>query len=121
VVDNPRSTKRKAIIDEEDMVNTDNVLGSCKLNGVACDFREKKHFSAKEICDKYNSGHRSQIGNPSAYVGSRSEAMQQRLSSHDNGKMVALLEVFIKKYVQCYGCGNPETEILISKTQMISL
>lgn len=41
--------------------------------------------------------------------------------SHDNGKMVALLEVFIKKYVQCYGCGNPETEILISKTQMISL
>lgn len=41
--------------------------------------------------------------------------------SHDNAKMVALLEVFIKKYVQCYGCGNPETEILISKTQMISL
>jgi translation initiation factor 5 len=31
------------------------------------------------------------------------------------------LEIFIKKYVQCYGCGNPETEILISKTQMISL
>lgn len=41
--------------------------------------------------------------------------------SHDNAKIVALLEVFIKKYVQCYGCGNPETEILISKTQMISL
>ena len=41
--------------------------------------------------------------------------------SHDNGKMVALLEVFIKKYAQCYGCGNPETKILISKTQMISL
>ena len=41
--------------------------------------------------------------------------------SHDNGNMVALLEVFIKKYVECYGCGNPETEILISKTQMISL
>lgn len=41
--------------------------------------------------------------------------------SHDNAKMVSLLEVFIKKYVQCYGCGNPETEILISKTQMISL
>ena len=35
MVDNPRSTKRKAIVDEEDMVNTDNVLGSCKLNGVA--------------------------------------------------------------------------------------
>jgi len=41
--------------------------------------------------------------------------------AHDNSKLVALLEVFIKKYVQCYGCGNPETEILISKTQMISL
>lgn len=84
VVDNPRSTKRKDIIDEEDMVNTDNVLGSCKLNGVASDFREKIIFdldSAQEICDNYNSGHRSQFGNPSAYVGSRSEAMQQRLSS----------------------------------------
>uniref|UniRef100_A0A0D6R826 W2 domain-containing protein n=1 Tax=Araucaria cunninghamii TaxID=56994 RepID=A0A0D6R826_ARACU len=41
--------------------------------------------------------------------------------SHDNAKMVALLENFIKKYVQCYGCGNPETEILISKAQMISM
>lgn len=41
--------------------------------------------------------------------------------AHDNSKLVALLEIFIKKYVQCYGCGNPETEILISKTQMISL
>lgn len=41
--------------------------------------------------------------------------------AHDNSKLVALLEIFIKKYVQCYGCGNPETEVLISKTQMISL
>lgn len=41
--------------------------------------------------------------------------------AHDSAKLVALLEIFIKKYVQCYGCGNPETEILISKTQMISL
>ena len=48
MVDNPRSTKRKAIIDEEDMVNTDNVLGSCKLNGVACDFREKNIFQQKK-------------------------------------------------------------------------
>ncbi|KAI3815338.1 hypothetical protein L1987_15003 [Smallanthus sonchifolius] len=32
-----------------------------------------------------------------------------------------LLENFIKKYVQCYGCGNPETEILITKTQMVQL
>ncbi|GLJ52815.1 hypothetical protein SUGI_1125220 [Cryptomeria japonica] len=41
--------------------------------------------------------------------------------SHDTAKLAALLEIFIKKYVQCYGCGNPETEILISKTQMITL
>uniref|UniRef100_A0A804PB26 W2 domain-containing protein n=1 Tax=Zea mays TaxID=4577 RepID=A0A804PB26_MAIZE len=41
--------------------------------------------------------------------------------AHDTAKLAGLLEVFIKKYVQCYGCGNPETEILISKTQMLSL
>lgn len=41
--------------------------------------------------------------------------------SHDTAKLAALLENFIKKYVQCYGCGNPETEIHISKTQMITL
>ena len=31
------------------------------------------------------------------------------------------VEIFITKNVQCYGCGNPETEILISKSQMVSL
>ena len=31
------------------------------------------------------------------------------------------MKIFITKNVQCYGCGNPETEILISKSQMISL
>ncbi|XP_076940524.1 putative eukaryotic translation initiation factor 5-2 [Bidens hawaiensis] len=41
--------------------------------------------------------------------------------SHDTAKLVGLLENFIKKYVQCYGCGNPETEILITKTQMVQL
>lgn len=41
--------------------------------------------------------------------------------AHDTGKLAALLEIFIKKYVQCYGCGNPETEILITKTQMVQL
>ncbi|CAI9110617.1 OLC1v1010673C1 [Oldenlandia corymbosa var. corymbosa] len=41
--------------------------------------------------------------------------------SHDTAKLAALLEVFIKKYVQCYGCRNPETEILITKNQMIQL
>ncbi|XP_004492981.1 eukaryotic translation initiation factor 5-like [Cicer arietinum] len=41
--------------------------------------------------------------------------------SHDTAKLAGLLENFIKKYVQCYGCGNPETEILITKSQMIQL
>lgn len=41
--------------------------------------------------------------------------------SHDTPKLAGLLENFIKKYVQCYGCGNPETEILITKNQMIQL
>ncbi|KAG5623682.1 hypothetical protein H5410_008900 [Solanum commersonii] len=41
--------------------------------------------------------------------------------AHDTAKLAGLLEIFIKKYVQCYGCGNPETEILITKTQMIQL
>ncbi|KAI5684339.1 hypothetical protein M9H77_05567 [Catharanthus roseus] len=41
--------------------------------------------------------------------------------AHDTAKLAGLLENFIKKYVQCYGCGNPETEILITKTQMIQL
>ncbi|KAI3774594.1 hypothetical protein L1987_49153 [Smallanthus sonchifolius] len=41
--------------------------------------------------------------------------------SHDTAKLAGLLEIFIKKYVQCYGCGNPETEILITKTQMVQL
>ncbi|XVE95387.1 hypothetical protein REPUB_Repub02eG0092900 [Reevesia pubescens] len=41
--------------------------------------------------------------------------------AHDTAKLAGLLENFIKKYVQCYGCGNPETEIVITKTQMITL
>ncbi|KAJ4965639.1 hypothetical protein NE237_017488 [Protea cynaroides] len=41
--------------------------------------------------------------------------------SHDTAKLAGLLENFIKKYVQCYGCGNPETEVVITKTQMINL
>ncbi|XWS30776.1 hypothetical protein CRYUN_Cryun23aG0018700 [Craigia yunnanensis] len=41
--------------------------------------------------------------------------------SHDTAKLAGFLENFIKKYVQCYGCGNPETEILITKNQMIQL
>ncbi|KAK4279870.1 hypothetical protein QN277_011575 [Acacia crassicarpa] len=41
--------------------------------------------------------------------------------AHDTPKLAGLLENFIKKYVQCYGCGNPETEIVITKSQMIQL
>lgn len=41
--------------------------------------------------------------------------------AHDTAKLAGLLETFIKKYVQCYGCGNPLTEILISKNQMIQM
>ena len=35
--------------------------------------------------------------------------------AHDSGKLKELLEGFIKKYVQCYSCGNPETVIKIRK------
>ncbi|MBA0746011.1 hypothetical protein Gogos_008562 [Gossypium gossypioides] len=41
--------------------------------------------------------------------------------AHDTAKLAGLLENFIKKYVQCYGCGNPETEVVITKTQMLTL
>lgn len=41
--------------------------------------------------------------------------------AHDTAKLAGLLENFIKKYVQCYGCGNPETEIVITKNQLITL
>lgn len=85
------STMRKDIRDKEVMVklDTDNVPGSSKLNGVACDLREKNILdldSAQEICDNYKSDHTIQLANPSAYVGSRSEAMEQRSSSSSTGK-----------------------------------
>ncbi|KAL3130990.1 hypothetical protein ABBQ38_000314 [Trebouxia sp. C0009 RCD-2024] len=35
--------------------------------------------------------------------------------AHDNGKLLELLEGFIKKFVQCYACGNPETQVKIKK------
>lgn len=41
--------------------------------------------------------------------------------AHNTAKLAGLLENFIKKYVQCYGCRNPETEIIITKTQMVNL
>lgn len=41
--------------------------------------------------------------------------------AHDTAKLAGLLENFIKKYVQCYECRNPETEIVITKSQLIIL
>ncbi|WIA37750.1 hypothetical protein OEZ86_014627 [Tetradesmus obliquus] len=35
--------------------------------------------------------------------------------AHDNKKLSELLEAFIKTYVQCYSCGNPETMMKIKK------
>lgn len=35
--------------------------------------------------------------------------------AHDQKKLCELLEGFIKKYVQCYSCGNPETMMKIKK------
>jgi translation initiation factor 5 len=35
--------------------------------------------------------------------------------AHDTKKLCELLESFIKKYVQCYSCGNPETVMKIRK------
>ncbi|XP_002965983.2 probable eukaryotic translation initiation factor 5-1 [Selaginella moellendorffii] len=39
--------------------------------------------------------------------------------AHETPKLCDLLDRFIEKYVQCYKCGNPETDILLDK--MISL
>lgn len=74
------------------------------------------------------------LGRPAAYttkffgceLGAQSKFDEKSGTSHVNGahdtaKLAGLLENFIKKYVQCYGCGNPETEIIITKTQMIIL
>ncbi|CAI9105948.1 OLC1v1004985C1 [Oldenlandia corymbosa var. corymbosa] len=41
--------------------------------------------------------------------------------SHETAKLAGLLEVFIKKYVQCYYCKNPETDIIVTKSQMVQL
>lgn len=42
--------------------------------------------------------------------------------AHATAKLDELLENFIKKFVQCHHCGNPETEVIISKrTEMITL
>ncbi|KAL7155984.1 hypothetical protein ABFS83_03G112700 [Erythranthe nasuta] len=74
------------------------------------------------------------LGRPASYttkhfgceLGAQSKFDEKTGASHVNGahdtsKLAGLLENFIKKFVQCYGCGNPETEIIITKSQMINL
>lgn len=41
--------------------------------------------------------------------------------AHDAAKLAQLLEGFIKRFVQCYACGNPETEVKIAKGETIIL
>lgn len=58
-------------------------------------------------------------------LGAQSKFDEKTGTSHVNGaydtaKLAGLVEN-IKKYVQCYGCGNPETKILITKSQMLTL
>lgn len=35
--------------------------------------------------------------------------------AHDAKKLSEVLEIFIKKYVQCYSCGNPETVVKVRR------
>ena len=39
--------------------------------------------------------------------------------AHDAKKLMELLEAFIKKYVQCYDCGNPETIVKIKRESIL--
>jgi len=41
--------------------------------------------------------------------------------AHDAGKLAQSLESFIKRFVQCFSCGNPETMIEITKRETIHL
>ncbi|GAQ92007.1 Translation initiation factor 5 [Klebsormidium nitens] len=41
--------------------------------------------------------------------------------AHETAKLTNLLEGFIKRFVQCYACGNPETVVNIDKAQNIQL
>lgn len=41
--------------------------------------------------------------------------------AHDTQRLSQHLEVFIKKFVQCGQCGNPETDIIITKKEDIEL
>ncbi|KAK9473411.1 domain found in IF2B/IF5-domain-containing protein [Dipodascopsis tothii] len=39
--------------------------------------------------------------------------------SHDSSKLQDLLDVFIQKFVLCKACKNPETDIVVTKDQML--
>jgi len=41
--------------------------------------------------------------------------------AHDKAILLNLLEGFIKRFVQCFACGNPETEVGITKSENITL
>ncbi len=41
--------------------------------------------------------------------------------AHDSRTLSEVLEGFIKKFVQCYACGNPETVIEVDKREFITL
>jgi translation initiation factor 5 len=39
--------------------------------------------------------------------------------AHDASKLSEILETFIKKFVQCYSCGNPETMVKIKRENIL--
>ena len=41
--------------------------------------------------------------------------------AHETGRLSQLLEGFIKRFVQCGQCNNPETEIVVTKKETIEL
>ncbi|KAI3893715.1 hypothetical protein MKX03_006145 [Papaver bracteatum] len=61
------------------------------------------------------------LARPASYTTKYFGRMALVNGSHDTAKLAGFLENFIKKFVQCYGCGNPETEVIITKTKMIQL
>lgn len=39
--------------------------------------------------------------------------------AHNTAELVKILEAFIKKYVQCYDCRNPETVVKIKRDNIL--
>ena len=74
------------------------------------------------------------LGRPASYttkyfgceLGAQSKFSQDSGQSlvngaHDSRTLSEVLEGFIKKFVQCYSCGNPETVIEVDKRDFITL